>query len=192
MWKKTSDEDASGADEQARETRGWGSHLRQRAPVSSGTREANLDDPEQVTLSVDAVLESRRRGRGDLASKGELQAAASSRPSPALELELHIMTAPSPPDLEALVAGPSMRSTAASIEELWQDTPLFMRELPEAIEESDAMSALQALVFEGSPNGANSLCSFFASDVPLTRPTPRRGRSELQGPGQRLLQGQAL
>lgn len=48
--------------------------------------------------------------------------------------------------------GPIMPK-AKDLEEHFAGSPLFMTQLPEEEESSDAFQALQALAFEGSPNG---------------------------------------
>ncbi len=50
-----------------------------------------------------------------------------------------------------MATGPSKREVTSEKE--WNDTPLFMRELPKDYENNEQLAALQALVHEGPPDG---------------------------------------
>src|SRR5712691_9070783 len=81
---------------------------------------------------------------------------------------------------------PSFNEQLASLESL----PLFMSSLPDDPADNAALSALQSLVHDGTPDGQYYTCSppwcYCTAQAGLTRKSHekiKRGRAELQGTG---------
>jgi len=71
----------------------------------------------------------------------------------------------------------------------FDEVPLFMKTLPGDETENIALSALQDLVHEGTPDGGSSLLIVKNDDVSLIR---NRNRTQFQGTSKRVLQGKAI
>jgi hypothetical protein len=125
--------------------------------------------PNGVAAHVNGAAESQLKTAPELHQANGEATKPNGNPSPSSEPAIPTVPVPEP----------RKQKTMADVEDIFNSTPLFMRELPADGEENTSLEALKSLVFEGTGDGESRAFRTVPASRHCSRLTleSRRGRS---------------